>query len=75
VTAPTPGKLYRHWKGDLYRCLEIATHTETKETFVVYRSERTGITWCRPLDLWNKPARIPGDLNFREDPRFTEVES
>ena len=74
MTAPTPGKLYRHWKGDLYRCLEIATHTETKETFVVYRSERTGITWCRPLDLWNKPARIPGDLNFREEPRFTEVE-
>ena len=75
MNQPLPGQVYRHWKGDLYRCLVVATHTETKETMVVYQSERTKIVWCRPLNLWNKPALIPGDLNFREEQRFTPVES
>lgn len=31
-----PG-IYKHYKGDLYEVLGIATHSETKERFVIYR--------------------------------------
>lgn len=30
--------IYRHFKGNLYHVLAIATHTETEEQMVVYRA-------------------------------------
>ena len=32
------GKLFRHFKGDLYLLLDIALHTETNETLVIYKA-------------------------------------
>lgn len=32
------GEVYRHFKGNHYRILAIAEHTETKEVLVVYQS-------------------------------------
>lgn len=29
--------LYRHFKGNIYRVLGLAKHTETNETLVIYR--------------------------------------
>lgn len=29
--------IYKHFKGDLYLVEDIATHSETKEKYVVYR--------------------------------------
>lgn len=31
------GKVYRHFKGNLYRVMAIATHSETQEPMVVYQ--------------------------------------
>ena len=31
------GKLFRHFKGDLYLLLDIALHTEANETLVIYK--------------------------------------
>ena len=33
-----PGKIYRHFKGNRYRVLVLATHSETEETMVVYQA-------------------------------------
>ena len=32
------GKKYRHFKGNYYKVLNIATHSETGELFVVYKA-------------------------------------
>lgn len=31
-------KVYKHFKGNLYLVLDFAEHTETGETFVIYRA-------------------------------------
>ena len=41
---------YRHFKGNFYKVLMVAKHTETEEMMVIYQAmygERT--IWCRPL--------------------------
>lgn len=45
---PKPG-LYRHYKGDSYRVVGIAHHSETQEPLVVYRAlyGQEGL-WVRP---------------------------
>lgn len=37
MTDPKPG-IYRHYKGNDYEVLGVATHSETEEELVVYRS-------------------------------------
>jgi hypothetical protein len=55
-----PGR-YRHFKGNEYEVLYIATHSETLEPMVVYRAlygER-GI-WVRPASMWNEEVTRGG---------------
>ncbi len=52
---------YRHFKGNEYEVLYIATHSETLEKMVVYRAlygER-GV-WVRPLSMWNEEITRDG---------------
>lgn len=44
--------LYRHFKGGLYEVIEFATHTETEEVMVVYKSLESGNIWCRPYEMF-----------------------
>lgn len=47
----TPG-LYRHFKGNCYRVLSIARHSETTEPMVVYQAlYGDGGIWVRPADM------------------------
>ena len=50
--------IYRHYKGNYYELLDVATHSETLEPMVVYRAlygER-GV-WVRPARMWNEFVR------------------
>ncbi len=47
------GSVYKHFKGNLYRVEDVATHSETGETYVVYRQmygEKS--LWVRPLAMF-----------------------
>ncbi len=45
--------IYRHFKGDLYLVEDIATHSETYEKMVVYRSLYDDMTlYVRPYDMF-----------------------
>ena len=49
-----PGK-YRHFKGNEYELLAVATHSETLDTMVIYRAlygDRS--LWVRPASMWNE---------------------
>ena len=45
--------IYKHFKGDYYIVEDIATHSETKEKYVVYRGlYGTRELYIRPMDMF-----------------------
>lgn len=52
---------YRHFKGDEYEVLAVATHSETLEPMVVYRAlYGDGGVWVRPLSMWHETVERDG---------------
>ena len=64
----TIGGLYEHYKGQRYKVLAIAHHSETLEELVVYQAlYKDGDVWVRPLGMFLEDVVINGQLQ----PRFT----
>ena len=66
---PKPG-LYRHYKGNDYRVIGLARHSETLEPLVVYQA------MYGEKGLWVRPAAMFGEtveVNGRTVPRFARV--
>ena len=59
-TEPRPG-LYRHYKGNDYRVLHLARHSETREALVVYQAlyGDRGI-WVRPAAMFIETVEVNG---------------
>ncbi len=50
---PRPGQVYRHFKGNIYRIIALANHSETGETLVIYkRDDEEEKAYARPLDMF-----------------------
>lgn len=49
---PLPQQRFKHYKGGTYEVISMATHTETGEKLVVYKSINFGSIYVRPYDLW-----------------------
>lgn len=64
-----PGK-YRHFKGNMYEVICVARHSETEEPMAVYKSEKDGSIWVRPLEMFIEPIEKDG----LKQPRFTFIE-
>ena len=60
----TIGKTYKHYKGNLYKIIAFAKHSETVEDMIVYQSVETGDTWVRPKSMWNEIVDEKGTLRF-----------
>lgn len=62
---PTPGSIWRHYKGGHYRVLAVArTEADPAEVVVVYQALYGDFTvWTRPKDKWFERVNIkPGTV-------------
>jgi len=64
-----PG-LYRHYKGNIYRVVAVAQHSETHERVVVYQKADGSEWWVRPHDMFVEYLVVDGIRT----PRFTFLE-
>ena len=57
---------YRHYKGNHYVVLGVASHSETLEKLVVYRADYgdQGL-WVRPLAMFLETVEISGEPKAR----------
>ncbi|MBE5814419.1 MAG: DUF1653 domain-containing protein [Clostridiales bacterium] len=64
-----PG-VYRHFKGNLYRLITVARHSETLEEMVLYQAlYGEGGWWVRPVSMWDEHVEKEG----YSGPRFVYV--
>ena len=65
-----PGR-YRHYKGKDYEVIDVATHSETGEKMVVYRTLYGNYDlWVRPEAMFNELVDVDG----LKVPRFRFIE-
>ena len=57
-------KTYRHYKGNIYKIINFAIHSETMEDMIVYQAVETGKVWVRPYKMWNEIVDDKGTLRF-----------
>ena len=71
-----PGQIYKHYKGDLYKIITLAKHTESEELLVVYERQ-TDINhdgwriWARPESMFLEEIK-KDDYN---GPRFEYIQN
>ena len=65
-----PGAIYTHFKGNKYKVLFTARHSETQELMVVYQAlyGEKGL-WVRPAAMWGETVKREG----YSGPRFTYI--
>ena len=71
-------RVYRHFKGGLYRVEGVAKHSETLEEYVVYRKlSDDGSLWIRPKDMFLEPVDRSKYPDADQEYRFEllEIES
>ncbi|MDO1529875.1 DUF1653 domain-containing protein [Fulvimonas sp. R45] len=57
----TPG-IYRHYKGQRYRVLGTARHSETEDELVVYRALYGDYgLWVRPAAMFAETVELDGE--------------
>ena len=72
------GKIYRHFKGNLYQVLDIVNDSETNnleepEKIVVYRAlYGENLTWARPYDMFNSEVDHKKYPEINQTYRFEE---
>ena len=58
------GKIYKHYKGNIYKIIAIGKNPENLEEMIVYESTKDGQIWIRPKSMWNETIDNKGTLRF-----------
>ena len=59
--AVVPGGVYRHFKGNRYKVLEVVRHSETGLPMVLYQPlYGDGGFWVRPLEMFTEEVEVNG---------------
>jgi len=65
------GRIYKHFKGDLYLVEDIVYHSETKEKMVLYRAlYGNGISYVRPYEMFIEKVDKNKYPNVKQEYRF-----
>ena len=57
-------RLYKHYKGNVYKILCFAQHSETNQKLIIYQNVEHKDIWARPYEMWNEIVDNRGTLRF-----------